>query len=354
MTAVNPPWALAAGSQTPTTHRRMTHFAYGTRGGVLPNGLAVTQRGAGVNMSVDVADGAVVIVGTESAAAQGSYFCENQGTTNLVIGANASGFTRYDLIVAKVQDSAYSGAFDTWSLVVVAGTGAASPVFPAVPANAIVLAVVTVVNGAASIANAAIQDIRNNLATDGTTVLINRGFAALVGGTIICTSVTRPTTNLIEGLEIHETDTDKVYRYDGSGWVEVVDISAGSVWVPTITQGVTVTATTNVVEYSKGGRRAMGNCHLTCTSSGTSTSVISVALPVARATAIDHAIGTGYVKDASANVFPVVVYLSGTQSCSFIRASIEGTTAIFLGSSGLTQLTAGAILSFEFNYPTAT
>lgn len=36
---------------------------------------------------------------------------------------------------------------------------------------------------------------------------------------IVCTSVTRPTVDLFEGLMIYETDTDRFYFYDGSGWV---------------------------------------------------------------------------------------------------------------------------------------
>lgn len=54
--------------------------------------MRVSQRAAGANMSVDVAPGQVFLQGHQGRSA---------GVTNLPIGANASGVTRYDRVIAR-------------------------------------------------------------------------------------------------------------------------------------------------------------------------------------------------------------------------------------------------------------
>lgn len=115
--------------------------------------LAVSQHGAGT-MSVDVAAGAAWITGDDSPTVQGSYRVYNDGTVNLVIGANASGNPRIDLVIAEVLDSTWAGASNLWRLRAVAGTPGAVPVAPACPVDAIPLATVAVANGASQILTA--------------------------------------------------------------------------------------------------------------------------------------------------------------------------------------------------------
>ena len=121
--------------------------------------LQVTQRGAGANMSVDVAAGGAVIDGSENTH-QGHYHFYVDAVENLVIAAADATYPRIDLVVAKIEDSEYSGATDAGSLAVVAGTPAASPAEPAAPANSLVLAAVAVAAGATSVVNANITDRR--------------------------------------------------------------------------------------------------------------------------------------------------------------------------------------------------
>lgn len=129
-------------------------------GGVSRYGdLEVVQRGAGANMSVDVAAGRAYVLGTENAM-QGAYFVTNEAAVNLAIGTANGSNPRNDLIVVRVQDSEYSGAVDTAAAVVVPGTPAASPVDPAVPANSLRLARVRVNAGATSITSANITNLR--------------------------------------------------------------------------------------------------------------------------------------------------------------------------------------------------
>ena len=114
-------------------------------------------------MTVQVAGGRCVIVGTEGTY-QGSYFCENRGAaTGVVVTAADPTDPRIDLVVAKVEDSAYSGATDAWSIAVVAGTPASSPVAPSAPANSIPLASIAVAAAATTILDANITDTRTAL-----------------------------------------------------------------------------------------------------------------------------------------------------------------------------------------------
>ena len=215
MAARNPPLWLQAGSHPATNDRLLLEAlmapppavvsgaGYGIVG---PSDLAVTQNGT-PNMSVNIAAGKAFIDGTENAN-QGAYLAVNDATVNLAISASSPTNPRKDLVVAKVQDAEWSGATNSWSLAVVTGTPAASPAEPAVPANAIVLALVDVAANATSITNANITDRRRRAVT--------------LGGIVVCTSTTRPTTGLYEGLFIYETDTDRVLVYSGAAWVGVV------------------------------------------------------------------------------------------------------------------------------------
>ena len=180
-----------------------------SRGGVHPGlgtALVVTQNGT-PNMSVNVGAGLAYIPGTESTS-QATYFVHVETVSNLSIAtAPGAGLNRIDIVVAKVQDSLYSGVTDTWSLVVVTGSSAASPVAPAAPANSITLASVFVGANVTSIVTGNITDTR---------------FFAGVGGTIDCRSTTRPTgSTLWPGQTIFELDTLLMYMWNGAAYTLV-------------------------------------------------------------------------------------------------------------------------------------
>lgn len=209
MTVRTPPMFLAAGSHPAEDTRRMLHALFGSRGGIVGAGdLAVTQNGT-PNMSVNVADGRLVLPGSE-ATYQGIYFCENRGTTNVAIAAADSTNPRRDLIVARVRDAEYSGASDTFAIEVVTGTPAASPVDPAVPANSWVLARVQVAAGATTITNGVLTDLR-------TVNTSQFGRAAALGGLVPCSSSFRPPHAV--GQPIYETDTKRMAISDGTDWI---------------------------------------------------------------------------------------------------------------------------------------
>jgi hypothetical protein len=120
--------------------------------------LAVTQNGT-PNMSVNVALGWAAIVGTTQAN-MGTYVAYNDATTNLTITTANGSNPRIDLICMTVSDSFYSGVLNQVAFQVIAGTPAASPVAPTLPANSISLATVLVGTGVTSILTANITDTR--------------------------------------------------------------------------------------------------------------------------------------------------------------------------------------------------
>lgn len=175
MTVRTPPTFLQAGAHTAENTRLALQAFWGSALGSFAGGVAafdpahgvarvgslqlqVTQNGT-PNMSVNVAAGHAWIRGTESAT-QGVYHFFNAAIVNLSIGAADATNARRDLIVAQVRDSGYSGSDDDARLFVVAGTPSGSPADPAVPANCLVLARVSVAAGATSIVTANITDLR--------------------------------------------------------------------------------------------------------------------------------------------------------------------------------------------------
>lgn len=123
------------------------------------NGLSVTQRGAGANMSVDVSIGSCIIYGDDQTD-QGAYQCHHTAVLNKAI-TPAPGTARIDLVYARVNDSNAGGpAGDDWVVNVLDGTPGASPSAPALPTSAIPLAYVRTDSGDASVLDAKITDAR--------------------------------------------------------------------------------------------------------------------------------------------------------------------------------------------------
>ena len=329
MAAYNPPWTITASSQTAESFRRMLHYLLGGRGGVVTSGsLAVSQHAGTPNMSVDVAEGAALILGTE-AAYQGAYFAEAQGVTTLSVSAAHATLGRLDLVVAKVQDAQYSGATNTWSLAVVTGTAAATPRYPAVPANAVVLAVVSVGAAVTQILNAAITDIRTGSASDGLTTLSNKGLVSSVGGVVVCTSSNRPTG--VTGLEIYEADTAKKWRWNGSAWKAAGNDGDGAwqsftpttsgIGSPTLDCAYTVLVDTVCARYN-------------VTLAGAASGTILLGLPVTAHSSVLNTHGHA----------PVVGYDSSFNGYSSSHAKIEaGGTTVSFWSTTSTGGPAGAL-----------
>lgn len=257
MVAVNPPGFIQALNTHTAEIDRGAHSgliagsriasSLVARGGVNPDlggGLAVTQNGA-PNMSVNVASGICYVAGSEGSK-QGTYVATNDATLNVVIAAADVSNPRIDLIVFKVQDAAYSGAVNSSSIVAVTGTPAGSPSAPAAPSNSVILAQIAVAASDTSIVTGDITD--------------RRTYLAAVGGTIRCTSTTRPGVGTVtEGQEIYELDTNTCYYTTDTGttWVRISDdlnqakgVVAGKRWPSTgasaIGAGIAAETATNL------------------------------------------------------------------------------------------------------------
>lgn len=114
-------------------------------------GLAVTQRGAGASMSVDVAAGKCFITG-DDVTAQGKYLCVSDATVNVTVPAAPGSGTRVHRVIARVKDKLHNGAWSTyeWTPDLLTDTGSGTP---ALPASAITLATVSVTVGQVSVLN---------------------------------------------------------------------------------------------------------------------------------------------------------------------------------------------------------
>jgi hypothetical protein len=160
LTGLNQPLWLQNSTYPAAVDRQL--IAAGLETGVLGlTELAVTQRAAGANLSVDVAAGRVVVPVTD-APNLGSALCVSTAVNNLTVaGAPGAGTSRIDLVIARVYDaSIIGGSINGWQLEVVTGTPAASPAVPATPASSIVLARIAVASGQASVTTANITDTR--------------------------------------------------------------------------------------------------------------------------------------------------------------------------------------------------
>lgn len=140
--------------------------------GQVLSGLAVSQRGAGANMSVDVAIGDAIIVRSDNTYGHPSW---NDAVYNQVVAAADGSNPRRDIIVMYIDynQAPSTGIANNTNGVVkitsVAGTAAGSPVDPS---NATIqsavgsgnpwikLARVRVAAGATSISNSVIDDLR--------------------------------------------------------------------------------------------------------------------------------------------------------------------------------------------------
>ena len=136
-------------------------------------------------MSVRVASGWAAIIGTTQAN-MGAYVIYNDATTVLTITSADPTNARIDRIVATIQDSYYSGAYNDVIFQVVAGTPAGSPVAPATPANSISLATIAVAANATQINTGDITDTRplvtTNIPETGDISAVNAGNGLSGGG----------------------------------------------------------------------------------------------------------------------------------------------------------------------------
>jgi len=117
------------------------------KGNGVISGLAVSERGAGANMSVDVASGVAYVNGVR---------VEKASTTNVVISSSNPTNPRKDIIVLASDGTPSAVAGTPTSALPVGQTGPNTyePIPPDIPANQIILGEVWVAAGVTQINNA--------------------------------------------------------------------------------------------------------------------------------------------------------------------------------------------------------
>ena len=186
-------------------------------GSTADNSLLVTEKSGTPNMSVDVADGAAAVLGTE-ATAQGVYLVEAPTTTNVTIAAADPTNARKDLIVVRIKDQDYtsgSPSTNTTTIEAITGTPSGSPALPTIPDNCVLLAIVDVAALASSIVDANITDQRWTGYTNHNNQ--DNGSAVGHGGRSTGLSTALPQT-AHAGHEHWQTDTDSAVTWTGTAW----------------------------------------------------------------------------------------------------------------------------------------
>jgi hypothetical protein len=159
-----PPSWLQNGSHPAENDRLSMQAIYATSGIINTSSLQVTQAGTPA-MAVQVATGWGAIVGNFTTN-MGAYQFYNDAATQLTVTTANPSNPRIDKVVVTIQDAYYTGASNTVTFQVIAGTPAGSPVAPATPVDSLSLATIAVAAGATSITNANITDTRVNITTN--------------------------------------------------------------------------------------------------------------------------------------------------------------------------------------------
>lgn len=133
--------------------------------GVAPatGALAVNAQGT-PNMTVAVSSGVAYVQATPSGQASQTLRVNNNASANVTIAANSSGSTKYDWVYLSVSAANAANpnvAGDNVTTLVASRSSSATTDDGTPPTYGYPLAVVTVANGASSITNGTIADIRN-------------------------------------------------------------------------------------------------------------------------------------------------------------------------------------------------
>jgi hypothetical protein len=173
MAEENIPWMIKGGKHSEGSGRRVLFHATGGEEGISSIGdLRVLQQAVATG-SVKVSVGSCVMVNRYPGARSESYDGNNPSETTVPIAANASGATRYDMVIARIDDWNYAGqqatpdplptdAVKAFKLTVVTGVSASAKTARELNLNypAIALARIAIPAATSAITQAMITDLR--------------------------------------------------------------------------------------------------------------------------------------------------------------------------------------------------
>lgn len=142
------------------------------------NGIAPTTGSFSINaqgtpdMTIAVGSGTAYVTGTPSSQASQTFRVKNSASSNVTISANSSGSTKYDWVYIQLDATKLNtpnSAADDVATLVTSRSSSASSDDGTPPTYGYPLAVVTVANGAVSITNSSIRDLRTQSTISSTT-----------------------------------------------------------------------------------------------------------------------------------------------------------------------------------------
>ena len=205
--------------------------------------LAVTAVGG--NMQVSIAAGGCFIDGASSAT-QGYYHCYNDAAVTKTFTAAAAGLHRNDLVYVCLEDAAYTGSTNAWSLKVVSGATVAypggTPVDPVAPeASVYYLARVRIIQSQTVIVSGDITDLRAVASASPMSV----GPLAAKAGHVASTG------HLAYFTESGRTKA-RLNVHNGTDWMPLTadtDITCKKSWTGSVTATTPVALTFATVDY---------------------------------------------------------------------------------------------------------
>lgn len=215
-------------------HVDVNNMLLAAKGWGILSGLAVSERGAGANMSVDV--------GTGEAYIGGSVYSETS-TTNVVIAASHATYARKDIIIYDIA---------TTAPIAITGTPATIPQPPDITANDILLGLVDVSANATAINNADIT--QKQIIVSPTSIYIT------VSDVLLQSNFAERSTHSLTYVKLKETripahiSSNSIYRikFDLKITADLGDTAYGKIYLNGVAHGTEQTETsTSYVTYSE-------------------------------------------------------------------------------------------------------